>query len=200
VVADETGRRPAASTTKVRLRWLAIVVATMALLTAGWPLLNSIASDRQPLAAGSTVTVGPGSTSAGTVTVGRGWSFQPAQSNPTQQYVLRNRAVVLEIRHVALIGHSQSAGMWTGMREILSITNPGLRLGPPVKITIAHKFAAVTGRILGLRLIGTATIVPGPSREFGIAMVEFAPRRTSRTLLASAHRIMVSLMFGTPSR
>ena len=86
------------------------------------------------------------------------------------------------------------------MREILAITNPGLRLAPPVNVTIAHKFAAVTGRILGLRLIGTATIVPGPSRQFGIAMVELAPRRASRALLASAHRIMVSLMFGMPSR
>lgn len=197
MVADETGRR---STTKVRLRWLAIVVAIMALLTAGWPLLNSIANDRQPLAAGSKITVGPESASSGTVTVGGGWSVEPAQSNPTQQYVLRKGAVVLEIRHVALIGHSQSAAMWTGMREILGITNPGLRLAPPVSVTIAHRFAAVTGRILGLRLIGTATIVPGPSRQFGIAMVELAPRRASRALLASAHRIMVSLMFGTPSR
>ena len=200
MVADETGRRPAASTTKVRLRWLAIVVAIMALLTAGWPLLNSVASDRQPLAAGSKVTVGPGSASSGTVTVGPGWSVRPTQSDPTQQYVLRNGAVVLVIRHVALIGHSQSAGMWAGMREILSITNPGLRLGRPVNITTAHKLAAITGRILGQRLIGMATIVPGPSSEFAIAMVVLAPPRTSQAVIAAAHRIMASLMFGAASR
>lgn len=200
MVADETGRGPAASTTKVRLRWLAIVVAIMALLTAGWPLLNSIVSNRQPLAAGSKVTVGPVSTSSGTVTVGPGWYVQPAESNPTQQYVLRNGAVVFDIRRVALVGRGQLAGMWAGMREILSVSNPGLRLGRPVNITTARKLGAVSGRIFGQRMVGTATVVPGPSREFAIAMVVLAPQRTSRALLAAAHRIMVSLMFGAPSR
>jgi hypothetical protein len=200
VVADETGRGPGASTTKVRLRWLAVVVAIMALLTAGWPLLNSIVSDRQPLAAGSKVTVGAGSTSSGTVTVGQGWYVEPAESNPTQQYELRNGAVVFDIRHVALIGHSQLGGMWVGIREILSVLNPGLRVGKPVDITTAHKFAAVTGRIFSPRLVGMATLVPGPSKEFGIAMVVLAPPRTSRALLADARRIMASLAFATPSR
>jgi hypothetical protein len=200
VLADETGRGPAASATKVRLRWLAVVVTIMALLTAGWPLLNSIVSNRQPLAAGAKVTVGPGSTSSGTVTVGPGWSIEPEQSNPTQQYVLRNGAVVFEIRHVALVSRSQPAGTWLGMRGILAISNPGFRLGRPVTIMIFHVPGAITGRIYGPRLVGFATVVPGPSRNFAIAMVELAPRHTSRALLAAAHRIMVSLMFAAPSR
>jgi hypothetical protein len=86
------------------------------------------------------------------------------------------------------------------MRQILSITNPGLRLGRPLKITIAHKLAALTGRILGQRMIGTATVVPGPSREFAIAMVVLAPPRTSRAVIAAADRIMASLMFAAAGR
>jgi hypothetical protein len=200
VVADETGRRSAASPARVRLRWLAIVVAIMALLTAGWPLLNSIASDRQPLAAGSKVTVGPGATSSGTVTVGPGWFVQPSRSNPTQEYVLRRGAVVFDIRHVGLVGHTQLAGMWAGMREILSITNPGLRLSRPVDTLTARRLAAITGRILGHRLFGMATVVPGPSGDFAIAMVLLAPPGTSPATIAAAHRIMASLIFAAPAR
>jgi hypothetical protein len=199
VIADETGRDPAASATQVRLRWLAVVVSVMALLTAGWPLLNSRVSDRQPLAAGSKVTVGPEAASSGTVAVGRGWYVQPAESNPTEQYVLRNHAVVLEIRHVALVGPPHLVGMWAGMRGILSVTNPGVRLGNPVDITV-HKLSAFTGRLSGPRLIGTATLVPDRSRRFAIAMVVLAPPDTSRALLAAAHRVIASLIFAAPGR
>jgi len=201
VLADETGRGPAASSvTKVRLRWLAIVVAVMALLTAGWPLLNSAVANRQPLANGARVTVGSGPTNSGTVTVGSGWYVQPAQSNPELEYVLRNGAIELDIRRVALVNRAQQAQMWRGMGQVLSLTVPGSSLGRPIRTTTAHGSPAITGAVSGPRLIGMATIVPGPSREFGIAMVVLAPRGTSRELRAAARQVVRSIMFAEPSR
>ena len=90
--------------------------------------------------------------------------------------------------------------MWQGMRQVLSVTEPGARLGTPVSITTMHGLRAITGVISGAGLIGTATIVPGPSREFAIAMVVLAPRGTSKALRAAAHQVVVSLMFAGASR
>jgi hypothetical protein len=59
---------------------------------------------------------------------------------------------------------------------------------------------AYVGTVTGQGMAGTVTVVPGPSREFAIAMVVLAPRETNRTVLAAAHRIVLSLMFGAPSR
>jgi hypothetical protein len=200
VVADETGRGPAASTTRLRLRWLAVVVAIMALLTAGWPLLNSAVANRQPLAAGSRVSVGTGGTSSGTVTVGAGWYVQPAQSNSTQEYVLRKGAVQLDIDHVSLVSRGQVPGIWDGLRRLLSVSDPGSRLIKPVSLMTGRRLQAIHGAVTGRRLIGTATIVIGPSREFAIEMVTLAPRATRVALRTAAVRVMASLMFTTQSR
>jgi hypothetical protein len=200
VVADETGRGPTASVTKVRLRWLAIVVALMALLTAGWPLLNSAVANRQRLASGATITVGSGPASSGTVTVGSGWYARPEQSNPIQEYVLTKGAVVLDIRHVSLVNRQHVAGIWGGMREVLSVTHPGFTLRAPVTVWTARRMMAITGAVFGPHMAGTATVVPGPSREFAIAMLVLAPRGTNRTLIASAHRVVLSLLFSAPDR
>jgi hypothetical protein len=200
VVADQTGRGLAAGTTRVRLRWLAIVVSIMALLTAGWPLLNFAVANRQPLAAGAKVTVGSGRASSGTVTVGPGWSVQPAESNPALQDILRRGAVLLLIRHVSLVNRRQIGRVWPGMRLVLAVTNPGSMLSGPVTITTAHGLTAFTGNISGLLYTGTATVVPGPTGNFAVAMVALAPRGTSPALLAAARQVMTSVMFSTVSR
>jgi hypothetical protein len=199
-VVDETGRSPARAATRVRLRWLAIVVAVMAVLTAGWPLLNTAVANRQALASGARVTVGPGSASSGTVTVGRGWYVQPEQSNPAVLYILRKSAVALYIRHISLASRQPLGSMWTGMRQVLAVTLPGASLGAPLTIMTIHGIGAITGTVSDARLVGTATIVPGPSRKFAIAMVVLAPRHTSQALRSAAHHVVLSIKFPKPSR
>jgi hypothetical protein len=199
VADDETVQRPTVSATKLRLRWLVIVVAVMAVLTAGWPLLDMAVANRHPLAAGSRLTVGP-SSSSGVVTVGPGWSQLSAQSNPTQGYLLQRGRLDLSITHVGLVNREQLPQMWRGLLRILSVSNPGIRLSKPALITTSHGVHAITGVVTGPRLIGTATIVRSPSGNFGIDMVALAPHRTSRALRAAAVRVMVSLMFTAQGR
>jgi hypothetical protein len=199
VAADETISRSAASATKLRLRWLAIVVAIMALLTAGWPLLNSAVANQHPLAAGSRLTVGTSPSSA-VVTLGPGWSMLSAQSNPMQGYVLQRGSLELSITHLALVNRGKAPQLWQGLREILSLSNPGSRLSRPAIITTSQGVHAITGVVTTPRLIGTATIFPGPSGNFGIAMVALGPRRLSPAIRAAAHRVTVSLMFPVHSR
>ncbi len=200
MVADETEHGPAARTTRFRLRWLAVVVATMALLTAGWPLLNSAVANRQPLAAGSRLTIGTSPASSGVVTVGPGWSIQPEQSNPRQEYVLRKDGLELVISHIGLVNPDQVPRIWQGMRQILAVTNPGSRLSKPITISTAHRLRAFTGAVTGPRLIGMVTIFPGPSREFAIVMLVLVPRRASPELRAAALQVTTSLIFTAPSQ
>jgi hypothetical protein len=200
VAADQIETRPAVSTTRRRLRWLAIVVAIMALLTAGWPLLNSAVDNRQPLAAGSRLTVGTAPASAADVTVGPGWSVLPAQSNPVQGYVLQKGGLLLYLTHVSLVDRNQVQRLWPGLRRILSVNHPGSRLSRPAFITTAHGLLAFTGVVVGTRVTGTATIFPGPSREFAIVIIALAPRHTSPALRAATARIIASLMFKAQSR
>lgn len=194
MAADETAQRPSVSATKLRLRWLVIVVAVMAALTAGWPLLNTAVANRHPLAAGSRLTVGT-RPSSGVVTVGAGWSLLSEQSNPTQGYLLQRGNLQLSIRHVGLLNRAQLPQMWRGLRLILSVSNPGIRLSKPAFITTRRGLHAVTVVVTSRRQIGTATIVRGPSGNFGIEMLALAPRGTSPALHAAAARVMVSLMF-----
>jgi hypothetical protein len=200
VVDDETERGPAGSTARFRLRWLAVVVAIMALLTAGWPLLNSAVANRQPLAAGSRLTIGTSPASSAVVTVGGGWYIQPAQSNPRQEYVLRKDGLLLAIRHISLVDRSQVSRIWQGMRQILAVTNPGSELSKPVTIRTTHRLRAFTGAVTGRRLVGTITVFPGPSREFAIVLLVLASPRASPVLRAAALRVIISLNFTAQSK
>jgi len=194
VAADETAQRPSVSATKLRLRWLVIVVAVMAVLTAGWPLIDMAVTNQHPLAAGSRLTVGT-SPSSGVVTVGPGWSLLSEQSSPMQGYLLQRGKLQLSIAHVGLLDREQLPQMWRGLMRIVSVSNPGIRFSKPAFVTTRHGLRAITSVVTGRGQIGTATIVRGPSGNFGIEMLALAPRGTSPALHAAAARVMVSLMF-----
>jgi hypothetical protein len=101
---------------------------------------------------------------------------------------------------VSLVNRGQVQLMWQGLRRILSITDPGSRLSKPAIIRTGHRLPALTGFVTGQRLIGAATIYPGPSGEFAIQMVVLAPRNTSGALRAAAVRVVTSFTFTAQSR
>jgi hypothetical protein len=177
------------------LRWLAVVVAVMAVLTAGWPLLNATVANRHPLQPGARLTVGTGPASSAVVTVGRGWAVLPAESDPTEGYLLANGPLHLSINHVTIVGPNRGQHLWEGLRRILAVSNPSLRLGRPVLITSGSELKAVIGMITGPNVVGSATIVPGPSREFGIEMIMLTPRTSRLALRLMAAGVISSLTF-----
>jgi hypothetical protein len=67
-----------------------------------------------------------------------------------------------------------------------------------VLIRIDHRVRAITGVVASTDLVGTATIVPGPSRQFGIEMTALAPRRTRAAARLLAIMVMRTLRFPTP--
>jgi hypothetical protein len=170
------GQPPGAPTPRARLRWLVAVVTVMAVLTAGWPVLNSAVSDNLPLAGGTAIRIGPGGPNSAAVRVGRGWSLRPAESNPARGYSLRRGAAAVSIAYVRLASRSQAPRLWDGLRAILRIRDPGLRLGAPSAITSRQGRTGLTGALTSRGAAGAATIFVGPSGIFAIQMIVLAPR------------------------
>lgn len=198
MAADDTGTGPAA--TGFRLRWLVIIVAIMALLTAGWPLLNATVANRNALAAGTKLNVGASPSSSAEVTVGRGWSELSAQSNPRHEYVLRRGEVRLSIAYVALAGGHQVPQLWSGLRAVLRISYPGASLGQPANVLGARGYRAFTGRLVDNQMVGTVSAVSAPSGRYAIEMITLAPRGVGPAMRVAALQIMRSLLFAGPPR
>ncbi len=190
------GQPPGAQTPRARLRWLLAVVTVMALLTAGWPLLNSAVSDNLLLSRGAALRIGPGGPNSATLRVGQGWSLRPAESDPARGYSLRRGAASLSIAYVSLAERSQAPLLWDGLRAILRIRNPGLRLGSPEAMPSMQGRPGLTGALTSRGAAGAATIFVGPAGTFAIEMIVLAPRSPGGAAALAAIRIFVrSLIF-----
>jgi hypothetical protein len=183
---------------RLRLRWLTAVVSVMALLTVGWPLVSLAIANHKQLAALTTLTIGPSQSGLATVTVGPNWSMIPSQTNPRLDYSLRRGAVGLTIDYVAVIDRARDAHLWDGMREIVRINYPGVRLGQPSPFRTAHGNAGLAGPLAGAADVGTAALVRSPSGTFAIEMIIIGPRHSSRSNLTAARLVLRSLQLLAP--
>ncbi len=183
-----------------RLRWLVTVVAIMAVLTAGWPLINLAVSDNRRVGANARLSVGPSHRDSAQVTVGRGWLMQSAQSNPREAYSLRRGGVSMSIAYVDLLSRSDVGDLWSGMGQILQISHPGARLSAPVPITSAHGLAGDAGLVTGRTMRGTAAVYANRPRQYAVEIVITAPRRTPLANLVAAQQIIRSVMFPAAAR
>jgi hypothetical protein len=167
----------------------------MAVLTAGWPLLNRIVSDHQRLAAHSRLVIGPGRKNSAIVTVGPGWTLRAGETNPRMVYLLSRGKVSLSIAYAALVSGRQVDELWAGLREVVQISHPGATLSAPVRVRTTHGYAGDVGLVKGPGLAGTASVFAGPSRKYAIEMIISAPESSARLNLVAAQRVMRSLIF-----
>ena len=190
-----SGGAAAAFRGSTRLRWLAVIIAVMAVLTAGWPLLSRVVSDHRLLAANTRLSLGPSHQNSAIVTVGPGWTMQSGETNPRLIYHLDRGGVHLSIAYATLINNRQVGDLWAGLREVVQVNHPGATLSKPVEVRTMHGSAGELGVVRARDLVGTASVFAGPSRRFAIEMVIEAPNRSARLNLLAAQRIMRSLVF-----
>jgi hypothetical protein len=183
-----------------RLRWLVIVVAIMAVLTAGWPLINLAVSDNRRVGANTRLTVGPSHRDSAQVTIGPGWLMQSAQSNPHMAYSLRRGGVTMSIDYVDLLSRSDVGELWSGMGQILQISHPAASLSAPLPITSVHGLEGDAGRVTSRMIRGTAAVFANRPRQYAVEIVVVASRRTPLANLVAAQRIVRSVLFPAAAR
>jgi hypothetical protein len=183
-----------------RVRWLIAVVAVMAVLTAGWPLVSLAVSDNQPAAAGRPLTVGPDSTHSALFTPGRGWVVRSAETDPKQAWVLRRGPADVSVTYVTLISHPPVEQVWLGLQDILRVDSPSAHLGKPALVANPRGGKGLTGTVTENGRAGQAAIFPGPTGDFAIEIVAAAPAQDSPVARAAAVQVVRSLRFPAASR
>jgi hypothetical protein len=200
MAADEPRLPPGGASPRARLRWLLIVVGMMVLLTAGWPLLNAVVADKQKLAAGASLRVGPSGPNSASLSVGPGWIMRPAESDPRQGYLLRRGAVTVSIGYVSLVGADHAAGMWSGLQRLLQLSNPGVRLGTPEAVTSGQGRPGLSASATGPRTSGHVTGFVGPSGTYAVEIVVLAPGHANPLAAAASLLLIHSLRFPATPR
>ena len=195
MVADQPRLPPGGASPRARLRWLLIVVGVMVLLTAGWPLVNAVVADKQQVAAGASLRVGPSGPDSASVRVGPGWTMRPAESDPRQGYLLRRGAVTVWIGYVTLTGTYRAAGIWIGLGRVFRVSNPGVRLAAPAAVTSGQGRAGLSATATGARTVGNVTAFVGPSGTYAIQIIVLAPRNAKPVAAAAALLLTRSLRF-----
>jgi hypothetical protein len=180
---------------RVRIRWLVAVVAIMVLLTAGWPLLDQIVADSRPLAAGTSLTIGPGGAATAKMSIGRGWRLMPAESNPRQQYLLRAGPALMTVSAAALPGPASDAELWAGMQQVLRVSHSGVRVGRMTPFISTTGQAGITGPVAIGAEAGTATVFIAPADMATLQVVVLAPRSDADRVLAATRLLIRSVTF-----
>jgi hypothetical protein len=197
MVAEQPGQPTGSASPQARLRWLLVVLGVMALLTAGWPLLNASVADSQPLAPRASLRVGPSGPDSASVTVGQGWFVRPAETDPSQTYMLRRGAVAVSIGYVSLAGRYQAAAVWDGLLRVFLVTNPGVSLGQPAAATTGQGRKGLSAAAESGRLAGVVSAFVGPSGMYAIQIVVLASRSARPVAEADSSELIRSLRFPT---
>jgi hypothetical protein len=188
------------SSARSRLRWLFVVLAVIGLLTAGWPLISTTVAGHRPLAADTTVRIGPTAADSGRVTVGAGWSVLTANTNPDEFYSFSRGALRLQVRYVSLPRRGDNGPLMQGMRQILRIGFPGVTPGRPHVITTADGSHGLIAVLSGPRQTGQAAVVVAPARAYAIEMIMLGPPSTARAIQTAGLPVIRSLRFPAAAR
>lgn len=172
-----------------------ITIAVIAVLTAGWPLLNRVVSDHLRLAANSKLVVGPSKKNSAVVTVGPGWLLRAGETNPRLVYLLQRGPAMMTIAYASLVNNQQIGDLWAGMRSVIALHHPGATLSRPLPIRSIHGSNGDFGMVQAPGLVGTAAVFAGPSGRYAIEMLMVIPRGTPRLNLLAARLIMRSVLF-----
>jgi hypothetical protein len=176
------------------------VLAVIVVLTAGWPLVSATVAGHRPVAAGTTVAVGPSGTESGRVTLGPGWSGLTASSNPRQYYSFSRGALRLSVRYVGLARVGERGPLFRGMRQILRLGYPGVTAGRPEVLITAAGDSGLTASLAGAGRTGQAAVVAAPTQPFAIEMVVLGPPNTARAVQAAGLPVIRSLRFPAEPR
>ncbi|MFE3830824.1 hypothetical protein [Streptomyces sp. NPDC059092] len=171
------------------------VLLVVAAPTAGWPLIDGVLGDRERVAAGTVLELGPDDEVAVLRVTGRGWALSKSSSDPAMAYALSRDGVDLAARYVPLTGAADPAALWSGLRKVQSVADSGSRLGAGRRIAGARGAIGRSGSLTGGGRAGTATVWLPPGRGYAVEIVVLARPGASPGAVADATAMARGLTF-----
>jgi hypothetical protein len=163
--------RPATEVSRPRRAWpiVVAVLAGMALLAGGWPLVSSLLPDSESLPAGVGLRLGPDPEEAALLPLaGDGWRMSRSQSNPDQRYALRYGAVGLDASYVQLEQPADADALWDGLRKLGELSDS--TIGPPARAQSARGLPTEEASVEEDGLTGTVTVYVHPDRSYAVVL------------------------------
>lgn len=177
------------------LRALIVVVAVMAALTVGWPLVSLAVSDNQPVVAGQPLIIGQGASHSAIFTPGSTWVVHNARTNLMQYWSMSDGPVDVSVVYVLLLNRSQVSRLWAGLQKTLQLSDGSARLGSPAGVISAAGVRGTAGPVTANDWAGQAAVFPSPTANFAIEVVSVAPPPDRAAAVAAAALVTRSLRF-----
>ncbi|WP_406281920.1 hypothetical protein [Embleya sp. NBC_00896] len=179
-----------------RARWWGpiAVVAVLALLAGGWPLINAWISGDERVEEGTVFRVGPADHRAW-FRVGAGWTLDRAATKPSRRFVLRHGDVDLSVVYISLPSAEDADHLWSGLRDTVRVADRDARLGPPGPLIADDGAAGMVGTLTRSGRSGRAVIYRGPEDAFAIRLIALAPPDTPDPEWLPIRTAMRSLTF-----
>jgi hypothetical protein len=157
-----------ASSDAARVPWRAVlaVLAVIAVLTGGWPLLNSVLADGQPLPDRTALVLGPSDHAAIVVPSGGGWVLSKSSSNPQQNYLLHRGGIELSVDYVSLSSTADAAKVWPGITQLVRLGHGHLGTGEPS--ASIHGNPGETATLRDGARTGSVTSYIAPDRSYAV--------------------------------
>jgi hypothetical protein len=176
------------------LRALIVVVAVMATLTFGWPLVSLAVSDNRPVTPGQTLFIGSGTRSAA-FTPGPDWVAHNAHTSLLEYWSLSDGPVDVSVIYVLLLNRNQVGRLWPGLNRILRLNDGSAQLGTPASVSIGDGVRGLSGPVTANDWAGQAAVFPSPNDDFAIELVSVAPPADRAAAVADEAQVSQSLWF-----
>lgn len=190
-MARATEDGPPATAPRPRSNWapLGAAVAAVAVLAAGWPLVNALLPGSEPVASGSPVTVGSGGGYRASLTFPQdGWFLDAGASQAGQTYRFDRGPVRLTLNAVTPVTDPPPSAeeLWDGMRRIARAGESSARLSDPEAIATEDGAEGLTGTLKSDSQQGAAVVYPSPDGFFAVEMTLAGEDATTADLAAVA--------------
>ncbi|MFE3457113.1 hypothetical protein ACFXKD_06160 [Nocardiopsis aegyptia] len=198
-MAPETDERPPHGPPGADGSWwaLGLAVAVVAVLVAGWPLLDAALPDTEPVRSGHTLQVGSSQEVEARFTLRQdGWDLHSGTSTAERVHHFSRGPAELTLTTVTptTAVPPTAPELWRGLDRTLRAGDGSARLGVPDATTAQDGTRGLTGTLTSDTESGTAVLYPSPDGRFAVSMT-LAGRDATRADLAAVDDVLTSITF-----
>lgn len=181
------------------------IVLVIALLTGGWPLLDAVLPETEPLPAGHRLVLEPaaraddGRSPHAVLTVpDEGWTLSHTAPTSGTRYQLNRGDLRLTARYVPLEGQEEADDLWSGLRRVARVSDAGATLSDPEPVRTERDVEGQTGTLQQDGCRGSVTALYAEDRTAALAVTVLSCATDPDTDLREARRVVEDVWFTPP--